>query len=147
MFRATMCPSSGVDDCVMLYSLVLVCSVAAGRSIFVFFISLLIVAQHVSGNHVPIIRGWRLRGVIALYWYVPWLQEGGQDRLAGSASIGRLFGFSYPYWITMHGQPHVRFTLKYSFRNLATFVGGGRNSSLHFTFLIVKLLYIKLLYI
>jgi hypothetical protein len=26
-------------------------------SLFVFFISLLIVAQHVSGNHVPIIRG------------------------------------------------------------------------------------------
>jgi len=26
---------------------------------FVFFISLLIVAQHVSGNHVPIIRSWR----------------------------------------------------------------------------------------
>ena len=25
-------------------------------SLFVFFISLLIVAQHVSGNHVPIIR-------------------------------------------------------------------------------------------
>ena len=43
---------------------------------FVFFISLLIVAQHVSGNHLPIIRSWRLRDVIALCWYVPWLQEG-----------------------------------------------------------------------
>ena len=40
-------------------------------SLFVFFISLLIVAQHVSGNHVPIIRSWRLRDVIALCWYVP----------------------------------------------------------------------------
>ena len=58
-------------------------------SLFVFFISLLIVAQHVSGNHVPIIRSWRLHDVIALCWYVPWLQEGGQDRLVGSASIGR----------------------------------------------------------
>ena len=38
MFRATMCPSSGADDCVMC-------------------------------------------------WYVPWPQEGGQDRLAGSASM------------------------------------------------------------
>ena len=47
-------------------------------SFFVFFISLLIVAQHVSGNHVPIIRSWRMRYVIALCWYVPWLQEGGQ---------------------------------------------------------------------
>jgi len=56
-------------------------------SLFVFFISLLIVAQHVSGNHVPIIRSWRLRDVIALCWYVPWLQEGCQDRLAGSASM------------------------------------------------------------
>jgi len=27
-----------------------------GMSLFVFFISLVIVAQHVSGNHVPIIR-------------------------------------------------------------------------------------------
>jgi len=58
-------------------------------SIFVFFISLLIVAQHVSGNHVPIIRSWQLRDVIALCWYVPWLQGGCQDRLAGSASMGR----------------------------------------------------------
>jgi len=58
-------------------------------SLFVFFISLLIVAQHVSGNHVPIIRNWRLRDVIALCWYLPWLQEGGQIRLVDSASIGR----------------------------------------------------------
>ena len=57
--------------------------------LFVFFISLLIVAPHVSGNHVPIIRSWRLRDVIASCWYVPWLQGGCQDRLAGSASIGR----------------------------------------------------------
>ena len=56
-------------------------------SLFVFFISLLIVAQHVSDNHVPIIRSWRLRDVIALCWYVPWLQEGGQVRLVGSASM------------------------------------------------------------
>jgi hypothetical protein len=55
--------------------------------LFVFFISLLMVAQHVSGNHAPIIRIRRLRDVIALFWYVPWLQEGGQDRLVGSASM------------------------------------------------------------
>ena len=59
-------------------------------SLFVFFISLLIVAQHVSGNHVPIIRSRRLRDVIASCWYVPWLQEGGQVRLAGSASMDGL---------------------------------------------------------
>jgi len=29
-----------------------------------------------------------MRDVIALCWYVPLLQEGGQDRLAGSASDG-----------------------------------------------------------
>ena len=57
-------------------------------SLFVFFISLLIVAQHVSGNHVPIIRSWRLRDVIASCWYEPWLQWGCQDQFAGSASIG-----------------------------------------------------------
>ena len=38
-------------------------------------------------NHVPIIRSWRLRDVMASCWYVPWLQEGCQDRLAASASI------------------------------------------------------------
>ena len=54
-------------------------------SLFVFFISLLIIAQHVSGNHVPIIRILRLRDVIASCWYVPWLQGGGQVRLVGSA--------------------------------------------------------------
>ena len=59
-------------------------------SIFVFFISLLIVSQHVSGNHVPIIRSKRLRDVIASCWYVPWLQGGGQVRLAGSASMDAL---------------------------------------------------------
>jgi len=41
---------------------------------FVLFISLLIVAQHVSGNHVPISRSWRLRDVIASCWYMPWLR-------------------------------------------------------------------------
>jgi len=41
---------------------------------------------------------------------VPWLQEGGQVRLAGSASMD---GFvSYPHWITMHGQPHIRILYK-----------------------------------
>jgi len=29
-----------------------------------------------------------MRDIIALCWYVPWLQGGCQDRLAGSASIG-----------------------------------------------------------
>ena len=38
-------------------------------SLFVFFISLLIVSQHVSGNHVPIIRSWRLRDVICHFLY------------------------------------------------------------------------------
>jgi len=33
------------------------------------FISLLQVAQHVSGNHVPIFRSWRLRNVIATCLY------------------------------------------------------------------------------
>ena len=38
-------------------------------SLFVLsFISPLQVAQHVSGNHVPIFRGWRLRSVIATCW-------------------------------------------------------------------------------
>jgi hypothetical protein len=55
-------------------------------SLFVFCISLLIVSQHVSGNHVPIIRSWWLRDVTASCWYVPWLREGCQVPLAGSAS-------------------------------------------------------------
>ena len=50
----------------------------------------LLVAQHVSGNHVPIIRSCRLRDVIDLCWYLPWLHGGGQDRLAGSASTSLL---------------------------------------------------------
>jgi hypothetical protein len=42
------------------------------------------------GNPVFLVgRPW-LRDVIALCWYVPWLQEGGQDRLAGSASMDAL---------------------------------------------------------
>jgi len=45
-------------------------------SLFAFFISLLIVAQHVSGNHVPIISSYRLCDVMALCWYVPWLRGG-----------------------------------------------------------------------
>ena len=52
--------------------------------------SFLLVAQHVSGNHVPIIRSWRLRDVIKLCWYLPWLHGGVQDRLAGSASTSLL---------------------------------------------------------
>jgi len=33
------------------------------------FISPLQVAQHVSRNQVPIFRSWRLRSVIATFWY------------------------------------------------------------------------------
>jgi hypothetical protein len=68
-------------------------------SLSVFFISLLIVAQHVSGKNVLIIRSWRLRDVIASCWYVPWLQGGCQDRLAGSASMdGGGFMVSWSLW-------------------------------------------------
>ena len=71
MFRATMCPSSGADDCIYVIALCwyvpwlqeggqdrLVGSASMDGFVAqrVFFISLLIVAQHVSGNHVPIIR-------------------------------------------------------------------------------------------
>ena len=59
-------------------------------SLSVFFISLLIVAQHVSGNHVPIISSWQLRDVIASCWYVPWLREGCQVWLAGSVCMDAL---------------------------------------------------------
>ena len=58
--------------------------------LFVFSIALLIVAQHVSGNHMPIIRSWPLRNFIGLCWYVPWLREGCQERLAGSDSTSLL---------------------------------------------------------
>jgi hypothetical protein len=73
-------------------------------SLFVFFISLLIVAQHVSCNHVPIIRIWLLRDVIALCWYVPLLQEGGQDRLAIDDTFCILY-FSSNSCSTCFGQP------------------------------------------
>ena len=43
----------------------------------------------------PIIRSWRLCDVIALCWYVPWLQEGGQVRLAGSASMDALLDVTF----------------------------------------------------
>jgi hypothetical protein len=33
------------------------------------FVSPLQVAQHVSGNHVPMFRSWRLANVIATCWY------------------------------------------------------------------------------
>ena len=56
----------------------------------IFSTSLLLVAQHVSGNHVPIIRSGRLRDFIAFCWYVPWLREGCQDRLAVSVSTSHL---------------------------------------------------------
>jgi len=69
------------------YQVRLAGSASMDGSLFVFFVSLLIVAQHVSGNHVSIISSWRLRDVIALCWYVPWLQEGGQVRMVGSASM------------------------------------------------------------
>ena len=51
------------------------------------FISPLQVAQHVSGNYVPIFRIWRLRSVIASVGIVQWLQEGCQNRLADSVYI------------------------------------------------------------
>jgi len=38
-------------------------------SLCVTFISLLQVAQHVSGNHVPIFRRWRQLNIIPTCWY------------------------------------------------------------------------------
>jgi hypothetical protein len=52
--------------------------------------SLLLVAQHVSGKHVPIILSRRLRDFLDLCWYVPWLLKGCQERLAASASTSFL---------------------------------------------------------
>jgi len=76
MIVLTVCPSSGVDDCVILYPCVGMCRGCTNlKSLFVFFISLLVVAQHDSGNRVSIIWSWRLRNVIALYWYVPLLNK------------------------------------------------------------------------
>ena len=71
---------------------------------FVFFISLLIIAQHVSANHVPIIRSLRLCDVIASCWYVPWLQEGCQDRLAVDVTFCIVY-FSSNSCSTCFGQP------------------------------------------
>ena len=71
-------------------------------SLFVFFISLLIVAQHVSGNHVPIIRSWRLCGFITSCWYVPWLQGGSQVRLACDNYIIIIFIILYIIIIFKH---------------------------------------------
>ena len=42
------------------------------------------------GQPCALIRSWRLRDVIALCWYVPRLQEGGQVRLVGSESMDAL---------------------------------------------------------
>jgi len=50
----------------------------------------LLVAQHDSGNHVPIIRSLLLRDFVSLCCYLPWLHGGGHDRLAGSASSSLL---------------------------------------------------------
>jgi len=53
------------------------------------FISPLQVAQHVSGNHVPIFRSWRLCGGIATCC---------QNRLAGSVSIEEFVVLRTPQW-------------------------------------------------
>ena len=66
MFRATVCPSSGADDCVMLSPRV---------------------------------------GI------VPWLQEGCQDRLAGSVSIGEFLATLRTPEATAQYQ-HVAITLR-----------------------------------
>ena len=51
------------------------------------FISLLQVAQHVSGNHVPSSGADDCVMSSPRVGIVPWLQEGCQDRLAGSVFI------------------------------------------------------------
>jgi hypothetical protein len=59
--------------------------------------SLLLVAQHDSGNHVPIIRSGRLRDVLDLRWYVTWLRDfcqagGSQCVHSSSTSCSTCFG-------------------------------------------------------
>jgi len=55
------------------------------------------VAQHVSGNCVPINRSWRLSSFSPRVGIVPWLQEGCQNQLAGSVSIEE-FVIWTPQW-------------------------------------------------
>ena len=114
------------------------------------FISPLQVAQHVSGNHVPIFRSWRLYSVIVTSSYSPmdthYLLTGSDSLPAATAQHQHVaitlrncqllkmgtwlpetwwttckgenkrkhksdnYLVSYPHWITMHGQPNIRFT-------------------------------------
>ena len=106
-------------------------------SLFAFFISFLIVAQYVSGNHVPIIRSWRLRddrtwqppcshgtyqheaitsrsrqllmmGTWLLGHMVAWNMLSNYSKRNKEYKKWHLVVFPYPHWITMHGQPHIR---------------------------------------
>jgi len=63
------------------------------------------VAQHVSGNYVPIFRSWRLSSVSPRVGIVPWLQEVCQNRLAGSVSIVEFSEhLNGHYWATCKGE-------------------------------------------
>jgi hypothetical protein len=49
-----------------------------------------ILARHVGSAYVAILTACRMRDVIALCWYVPWLQEGGQVRLVKYIKVLKL---------------------------------------------------------
>jgi hypothetical protein len=109
----------------------LVGSASMDGFVAVFFISLLIVAQHVSGNHVPIIRSWRLRDVIASCWYVLWLQEGGQVRLAGSASMDGFVKRTHPCFPDLFLEETPKHFVLYAEDSLRAKTFTGRKTKSH----------------
>ena len=86
MFRATMCPSSGADDCVILWPSVVMCC-----NNMWFFIDMSHCEWAVCGYEgflvlFALLYVGLVQFIIRLK-YIPWLQEGGQVRLVGSVSM------------------------------------------------------------
>ena len=118
MFRATMCPSSGADDCVMLWPCVGMCrGCREGCQVWL--------ARSASMDGLPANRTWQPSRSHGTYQHETRTSHSRQLLMMGTwlpetcwATIRReikdtksdiQLGFSYPHWITMHGKPHTRF--------------------------------------
>jgi hypothetical protein len=109
MFRSTMCPSSGADDCVMLQPCVGMCRGCRKVVKTGWQVVRPPSCSHGTYQHKAITS--RSRQLVMMG---TWLAEtcwATIRREIKKYKKWHLVGFSYPHWITMHGQPHIRFCI------------------------------------
>jgi hypothetical protein len=114
MFRATMCSSSGADDCVhgwVRFTNPSMDALPTNRTWPPF-------CSHGTYQHKTITS--RSRQLLMMGTWLPETCWATIRREIKEYKKWHLVGFSYPHWITMHGQPHIILMSLYSVQRATT---------------------------